>query len=265
MGRIKLVLEYDGTDYAGWQRQDNAMTVQQRIEEAVFATTGEAVCVTGASRTDAGVHALGQVAHFDTQSRIPPEKFSYALNTHLPDDVRVLSSCLVASDFHSRFWAEKKQYAYYFCVRPHASALYRNHCWHVYEPLDLCRMRLAIKDIIGTHDFAAFMATGSCVKTTVRTIMDCSLDKQGDFITLRCVGDGFLYNMVRIVAGTLCQIGSGKLPQDTFARMIQSKSRLSGGVTAPAHGLVLEQIWMRQAAFEGYILPNDKEFTQNEK
>ena len=175
MRRIHLVVEYDGTDYAGWQRQSNAMTVQEQLERAVKRLTGETVCVSGASRTDAGVHALGQSAHFDTESRIPADKFSFALNTLLPPDIRVVKSEEVAADFHSRFSGHGKRYRYLIHAAPHAGALNRRTHAHVIYPLDVEKMQREALDLVGTHDFAAFAASGSVVKDTVRTIYRLSL------------------------------------------------------------------------------------------
>lgn len=243
MRRIHLIVEYDGTDYAGWQRQNNAMTVQQRLEEAVKKLTGESVCVHGASRTDAGVHALGQSAHFDTDSRIPADKFSYALNTILPPDIRVSRSEEVGRDFHSRFSGKGKRYRYLFYAAPHAGALNRRTHAHVIYPLDVDKMRTEARSLTGTHDFGAFAASGSVVKDTVRTIYRAELEQNGAEIQLIVEGNGFLYNMVRIIAGTLIGVGSGKLAPGAFARAIESGNRLDLGITAPAHGLTLMEVF----------------------
>ena len=243
MRRIHLVVEYDGTDYAGWQRQSNAMTVQEQLERAVKRLTGETVCVSGASRTDAGVHALGQSAHFDTESRIPADKFSFALNTLLPPDIRVVKSEEVAADFHSRFSGHGKRYRYLIHAAPHAGALNRRTHAHVIYPLDVEKMQREALDLVGTHDFAAFAASGSAVKDTVRTIYRADVYRNGSEICLIVEGNGFLYNMVRIIAGTLIGVGSGKLETGAFRRAIESGSRLDLGVTAPAHGLTLMEVF----------------------
>lgn len=243
MRRIHLIVEYDGTNYAGWQRQSNAMTVQEKLERAVKKLTGETVCVSGASRTDAGVHALGQSAHFDTESRIPADKFSFALNTLLPPDVRVVSSEELAPDFHSRFSGRGKRYRYLIHAAPHAGALNRLTHAHVIYPLDVERMRAEARDLLGTHDFAAFAASGSVVKDTVRTIWRADVMENGSEIALIVEGNGFLYNMVRIIAGTLIGVGSGKLPSGAFRRAIESGNRLDLGITAPAHGLTLMEVF----------------------
>ena len=236
-------MEYDGTDYAGWQRQSNAMTVQEQLERAVKRLTGETVCVSGASRTDAGVHALGQSAHFDTESRIPADKFSFALNTLLPPDIRVVRSEEVSAEFHSRFSGHGKRYRYLIHAAPHAGALDRRTHAHVIYPLDVEKMRREALDLVGTHDFAAFAASGSVVKDTVRTIYRVEVSQRGSEICLIVEGSGFLYNMVRIIAGTLIGVGSGKLAPGAFRRAIESGSRLDLGVTAPAHGLTLMEVF----------------------
>ena len=243
MRRIHLIVEYDGTNYAGWQRQANAMTVQEKLEAAIFRLTGETVNVSGASRTDAGVHALGQSAHFDTESRIPADKFSFALNTMLPPDIRVTKSEEVSPEFHSRFSGRGKRYRYLIHAAPHASALGRLTHAHVIYPLDVEKMRAEAADLIGTHDFAAFAASGSVVKDTVRTIWRTEIRRDGPEIELIVEGSGFLYNMVRIIAGTLIGVGSGKLAPGAFRRAIESGNRLDLGVTAPAHGLTLMEVF----------------------
>ena len=243
MRRIHLIVEYDGTAYAGWQRQANAMTVQEKLERAILKLTGEELCVSGASRTDAGVHALGQSAHFDTESRIPADKFSFALNTMLPPDIRVTRSDEVSPDFHARFSTRGKRYRYLFHAAPHAGALTRNTHAHVIYPLDVERMQAEAQDLVGTHDFAAFAASGSVVKDTVRTIYRAEVTSSGSEIRLIVEGSGFLYNRVRIIAGTLIGVGSGKLEPGAFRRAIASGNRLDLGITAPAHGLTLMEVF----------------------
>ncbi len=251
--RIKLTIEYDGTNYAGWQRQENALAVQQVVEDALAKLTRTKVVIAGASRTDAGVHALGQVAHFDTESRIPPDKYAYALNTMLPPDIRVSASEAVSDDFHARFSNAGKLYRYQIRSAPHAGALTRNTHAHVIYPLDDARMAAELNDLIGTHDFAAFAASGSVVKDTVRTIYAAELRRNGPELTLFVSGSGFLYNMVRIIAGTLISIGTGKLEPGAFRRAIESGDRLDLGVTAPAHGLTLMEVYYGEHAKPGFL------------
>ena len=223
--RVLLTVSYDGTAYAGWQWQDNALSVQQVLEEALARLTGEKTRVTGASRTDAGVHALGQRAHFDTASRIPPDKYPFALNTLLPPDIRVLEGFAVPSDFHARFDARGKRYTYRIHNAPHASALMRSLTAHVPRPLDLDRMRESLPALLGAHDFAAFQAAGGTARTTVRTLTEASLRQEGPLVTLTVRGNAFLYNMVRIIAGTLVDIGTGRLSPDAFARALNGGDR----------------------------------------
>ena len=243
MRRIHMTIEYDGTNYAGWQRQANALAVQQVVEEKLGRLTGEAVVVHGASRTDAGVHALGQSVHLDTESRIPGDKFSYALNTMLPPDIRVIHSEETDSGFHARFSAVGKRYRYLFWDAPHAGALNRfTHAHSIYR-LDDEWMRREARALIGTHDFAAFAASGSVVRDTVRTIWRADVTRSGSEVMLVVEGNGFLYNMVRIIAGTLQGIGSGKLEPGALERAISTGDRLDLGITAPAKGLTLMEVY----------------------
>ena len=241
--RILLTVSYDGTAYAGWQRQLNAMTVQQRLEEALRKLTGETVSFMGASRTDAGVHALGQRAHFDTDCHIPADRFPNAMNTCLPPDIRVLEGREVNGCFHARFDAKGKQYVYRIHNSRQASALYRNLTAFVPVPLDGEAMRRALPDILGTHDFAAFQTSGGSAKTTVRTRHTATLAQEGCEFTLTLRGNAFLYNMVRIIAGTLVEIGKGKLPETVFRTALETGDRLVLGPTAPACGLELTRVF----------------------
>lgn len=240
--RILLTVSYDGTAYSGWQYQENAPSVQQTLENALEQALGTFTRVTGASRTDAGVHALGQRAHFDAVSSIPPEKFPFVLNRYLPADVRVTEGILVPPDFHARFSAAGKWYTYRIHNAPHASALRRNLTAHVPVRLDAESMHRAGQQLLGTHDFAAFAAAGGSAKTTVRTLDALSVERTGNEITMRVHGNAFLYNMVRIIAGALIYIGQGKLPEDCLARALESGSRLDLGITAPACGLELTRV-----------------------
>ena len=241
--RIRMIVEYDGTNYAGWQRQSNALAVQQVVEEALTKLTRVPTTVTGASRTDAGVHALGQTVHFDTESRIPADKFAFALNTLLPPDVRIRRSETAPEGFHARFSSRGKRYRYLIYSSPHAGALNRNTHAHVIYPLNDAGMRAEAEALVGTHDFAAFAASGSVVKDTVRTIYSVRLDRREEELELNVEGNGFLYNMVRIIAGTLISVGSGKLAPGAIQRAIETGDRLALGVTAPAHGLTLMRVF----------------------
>ena len=241
--RILLTVSYDGTAYSGWQYQDNGPSIQEELEKAIKAATGAFSRVTGASRTDAGVHALGQ----RTDSSIPPEKFPFVLNRYLPADIRVTAAMQAADDFHARFQAAGKWYTYRIHNAPHASAMFRNCTAHVPVQLDEERMRACGMALLGTHDFSAFAASGGQAKTTVRTINAFSVERNGEDIVIRVHGNGFLYNMVRIIAGTLIDVGHGKLDTGCIARAIQSGNRLDLGVTAPACGLELTRV---EYAFE---------------
>ena len=249
MKRILLTVEYDGTDYAGWQRQNNALSVQQVLEEILTKACGHPVRVTGASRTDAGVHALDQKVHFDTDCSIPPDKYPFVLNNLLPADIRIQASREVPPDFHARFLSAGKTYTYRIWNARHASALKRNFTWHVPVPLDMSLMEAALPVLEGTHDFAPFQAAGGTARTTVRTISQASLFREGALLTLTVSGNAFLYNMVRIIAGTLVEIGEYKRPPDAFARSFVSLNRLDLGLTAPARGLELTQVHYLPAAF----------------
>ena len=237
--RFMLTVEYDGTDYCGWQRQLNGPSVQQTLEEALLRLTGEEIAVTGSSRTDAGVHAMGLCAHFDSATRIPPEKIAFALNTMLPPDVRIRESALAPQGFHARYSAAGKVYRYRFYNSRHDCAIGRQFMAHVPLALDAALMHEEAQALIGTHDFAAFAASGSVVKSTVRTIYRAQVTRRGDEVELLLLGDGFLYNMVRIIAGTLMEVGTGKRAPGAIARAIETKDRLALGQTAPAKGLVL--------------------------
>ena len=250
--RILLTIEYDGTAYSGWQRQYNGLAVQQLIEEALCRATGEAITITGASRTDAGVHALGQCAHFDTFSRIPPEKYPFVLNTMLPRDIRVQAGREVPDGFHARFMTCGKRYTYRILNSRHGSAIRRNTFAHVPIPLDVDAMRQALPTLLGTHDFAAYQASGGTAKTTIRTIRMAEMTVQGDEIILLVEGDAFLYNMVRIIAGTLIEIGLHRRSTDAFTEAFRAPrplARLSLGVTAPPHGLELTKVYYPEEAF----------------
>ena len=249
MKRILLTVEYDGTAYAGWQRQINGLAVQQVLEESLSSACGHPVTVTGSSRTDAGVHALDQKVHFDTDSSIPPEKYPFVLNTMLPPDIRVLEGREVPADFHARFLTAGKTYTYRIWNARHASAMRRNTHWHIPVPLEEAPVRKALQSLAGKHDFAAFQAAGGTAKTTIRTIRSAELDIRGNEWVLTVSGDAFLYNMVRIIAGTVAEIGLGRLGPDAFANAFSTLDRLALGMTAPAHGLELTEVRYPDKAF----------------
>ncbi len=241
--RILLTVSYDGTAYVGWQFQNNGPSIQDELEKALQKALGQFVRVTGASRTDAGVHALGQRAHFDVCSSIPPEKYPFVLNRYLPEDIRVTAAKQVPDDFHARFMAAGKIYTYRIHHAAHASAIFRHCTAHVPVRLDDGNMRECAQALLGTHDFAAFAAAGGQAKTTVRTIDDFSVERAGDEITLRIHGNGFLYNMVRIMAGTLIDLDRGTLPRGSLPAIIAARDRSRAGFTAPAEGLMLDDVF----------------------
>jgi tRNA pseudouridine38-40 synthase len=242
MQNIKLTISYDGTNYCGWQRQNNAMTVQQRIEEACTKVFGQALSVTGASRTDTGVHALGQVATLQTDTTIPIDRIPYALNAALPEDIVVSNAEAVDIEFHPRYGAKQKTYQYKIINARFPIPQMRNYAEFNRRPLDLQKMQEAAQYFVGTHDFKTFSATGGSVKTTVRTILALSVEKQDQMIILTVTGTGFLYNMVRIITGTLTDVGLGKTSPEEIPRIITSKDRVQAGQTAPPQGLTLLSI-----------------------
>lgn len=241
--RILLILEYDGTNYAGWQIQKNAVTVQEAVETAIFEALGQRCRVTGAGRTDAGVHARGQCAQFDIQSHIPPEKFSYVLNLVLPPDIRVRESRAVSEDFHVRKGARMKHYRYTIYNAPHASAIDRFTTAHVRQDLDAEKMKIAAQYLVGTHDFAAFRAAGSDIVGTVRTIYSIDITRIDENIYIDVKGNGFLYNMVRIIAGTLIDVGKGRTSPSAIPGILESRDRTWAGATAPAQGLCMMGVY----------------------
>ena len=316
--RILLRVAYDGTNYHGWQLQPNAATIEGELNRALCALTGEEIVVTGASRTDAGVHALGNVAVFDTTSRIPAEKFSYALNQRLPEDIVIQSSKQVADDFHPRHCDCRKTYEYDILNRTFPLPAYRNTAYFLYGTLNIEAMRRACQAFLGEHDFASFCAAGAQVQTTVRKIYSLEVEcrplteagtpvppasgeavnaaggKRGEqvqqaqsasgemlnaaagksdeqvqqaqsasgetaipaagganagsadqLLTIRVKGNGFLYNMVRIIAGTLVEVGRGHIKPEEVAGIIAAKDRAKAGATAPARGLRLVEIEYR--------------------
>ena len=243
MKRIELTVAYDGTNYHGWQVQPNAVTIEGKLNEAISELTKETIQVIGASRTDAGVHALGNVAVFDTESRIPGGKFSYALNQRLPDDIVIQQSQEVDKDFHPRYCTCEKTYEYVILNRKFPLPEYRNTAFFYYGDLDIKAMQEATKAFLGEHDFAGFCSAGAQVKTTVRTIYELTVEKKdNDMICIRVRGNGFLYNMVRIIAGTLLEVGKGNIEAKSLENRIAAADRSQAGPTAPARGLKLIRI-----------------------
>ncbi|MCD8096812.1 MAG: tRNA pseudouridine(38-40) synthase TruA [Lachnospiraceae bacterium] len=242
MRRIKLVVAYDGTNYQGWQIQNNGETIESTLNRALLELTGEEIHVHGASRTDSGVHAMGNLAVFDTEARMAADKFSYALNQRLPEDIRIQHSCEVPPDYHPRYQKTVKTYEYRILNREFPLPAYRLNTYFVYYPLDEERMRQAAAYLVGEHDFRSFCAAGAQVKTTVRTIYELSVDRQGELLTIRVRGGGFLYNMVRIIAGTLIRVGNGDWEPERVKTILEARDRTLAGPTAPAKGLTLMSI-----------------------
>lgn len=239
MKRIKLVVAYDGTNYCGWQVQPNGTTIEGVLNKALSELLGAEIEVIGASRTDSGVHALGNVAVFDTDSRIPGEKMKYALNQRLPEDIRIQESMEVSTDFHPRYCNSRKTYEYRILNRDMELPTERLYAHHTYRKLNLEAMKEAARYVVGEHDFQCFCSAGSQVKDTVRTVYSLDVTREEDLIKIRITGSGFLYNMVRIIAGTLIEVGNGiKKPED-MVNIIEGKDRSLAGLTAPARGLRL--------------------------
>ena len=240
---IKLVVEYDGTDLCGWQRQNNGPTVQQHLEEALAKLLTHEVKVAGASRTDAGVHARGQVACFQTERPIPLHGIRRGLNSHLPDSIAVRSAEEVAEDFHPRFNATGKHYRYTIFRGADRSPHWRTRAWHHAEALDLTRMHEASRPLLGEHDFAAFRAAGCTANTTIRRIESIDVvAAPDDVLYLDVRGNAFLRNMVRILVGTLTEVGRGYRDPAQVAEILASLDRTRAGITAPAHGLELVEV-----------------------
>ncbi len=242
MRRIALIIEYDGTNYVGWQIQPNGVSVQQTIAEAFFKLIGVSPTLHASGRTDSGVHARAQVAHFDTDCHIPADKICYALNSRLPSDIRVKASFEVPEDFHSRFCVKKKHYVYTIDNAPHASVFTRNTALHVHYPLDIDRLNAASALVLGTHDFNAFRASGSKATSTERTIYASEWTRDGEYLLYHVCGSGFLYNMVRILTGTMLPIGLGFEEPELITDALLEPLRQNAGDTAPAHGLTLQRV-----------------------
>jgi len=239
MKRVMLTVAYDGTNYHGWQLQPNVVTIEAVLNEALSTLFQEEVRVTGASRTDTGVHAMGNIAVFDTQAKMPAEKVAYALNQRLPEDIRIQSSKEVPLDFHPRHKNSKKTYEYKILNRPFPMPIYRLYAHFTYVPLDIGRMQCAADFLKGEHDFKSFCSVNTVAETTVRTIYDISVNKSGDMISIIVTGSGFLYNMVRIIAGTLIEVGRGAVLPEEMPIILNALDRTKAGPTAPACGLTL--------------------------
>ncbi len=239
MRRIRLIVAYDGTNYCGWQKQQNGVTIEEMLNRAILDLTGEETEVIGASRTDAGVHAWGNVAVFDTEFRMPPEKYVYALNHRLPEDIRVQYSDEVPPDWHPRKQVSVKTYEYRILNRRMEIPTERLYTHFCYYDLDIDNMREAASFLIGEHDFRSFCSVKTQAQSTVRAIYALEVWEDGDLVTIHIEGGGFLYNMVRIIAGTLLKVGTGAWPPERVKEILDAKDRGLAGETLPAKGLTL--------------------------
>ena len=243
MRNIKLTIEYDGKDFNGWQKQPGKPNIQGSIEYAIEQITGEKIELFASGRTDAGVHAYGQVANFKTNSNLPIEKFPIAINTKLKRSIRILNAEEVQESFHSRLTCKRKTYRYVINNSPIASAIYRNLETHIPQKLNVDKMKKAIKYFEGEHDFKAFKASGTSSKSSVRTIYNATVKEMpNNRIYIELTGNGFLYNMVRIISGTLVEVGIGKLQPEDIQNIIESKKRENAGKTLPPQGLYLVSV-----------------------
>lgn len=239
MIRVKLIVAYDGTNYCGWQIQDNGITIEEVLNRELSRLLQEDIKIIGASRTDSGVHALGNVAVFDTETRIPAEKISFALNQRLPDDIRITNSCQVPDDFHPRFCDTIKTYEYKIWNDRFPNPLVRLYSKFVYFNIDIERMERAAAYLVGEHDFKSFCSPRTQVENTVRTVTEISFSKEGNMITMRIRGTGFLYNMVRIIMGTLLKCGMGMYEPEHVREILEARDRAKAGPKAEACGLTL--------------------------
>lgn len=245
MTRYKAIISYDGTLFSGFQRQSQARTVQEEIEKTLQKLTGgQGIQIHGAGRTDAGVHAYGQVIHFDLEQKRDPEKLRFALDTQTPDDIDVISLEIAADDFHARYHKHFKTYEFLVDIGRPKNPMMRHYVTHYPYPLDIAKMQAAIKDLVGTHDFTGFTAAGTSVKNKVRTITAATLtqDPKTGFLVFTFSGNGFLYKQVRNMVGTLLKIGNGRLPIEQIRLVLESKNRQLAGPTAAGNGLYLKEI-----------------------
>ncbi len=240
--RYLFTVEYDGTAYCGWQKQNNGLSVQEVVERAIFKICGEEASIVGSGRTDAGVHACAQVFHTDLSTNIPYRKLPFALNTALPDDIKIKNCRVVNKDFNARFSAKEKTYIYKMYISVHASALRARTHLHVLPGVDAELMKRGAEYILGRHDFKCFLAANSQVKDTVREVYSINFTKRGDELTMRITGNGFLYNMVRIIVGTLLDVGYGKIAPERVKTIIESGERKFAGKTVAPQGLYLYKI-----------------------
>ncbi len=243
MRNIKITIEYDGKDFNGWQKQPNKLNIQGTIEKAIERITGEEIDLMASGRTDRGVHALGQVANFKTNSNLPIEKFPIAINSNIKSSIRIKNAEEVDEKFHSRLSCKRKTYRYVINNSKYGSSIYRNLETHIPVKLNIKKMKEAAKYFEGEHDFKAFKSSGTSSKSSVRTIYKAEvIEKEDDRIWIELTGNGFLYNMVRIIAGTLVDVGTGKIEPDEIEAIIESKERQRAGKTLAPQGLFLVKV-----------------------
>jgi len=257
VSRIRILVQYDGSEFCGWQRQKGVRTVQRELEDAIERFTGSPTVVRGAGRTDAGVHAHCQVAAFDTAASIPPRGWVYGLTSLLPHDVSVLEARVVSGDYDPRRMSGGKRYRYLLLLRAIRDPLLRNRAWCLHDRLDVAKLRGAASVLVGTHDFAAYRASDCERKSTVRTLFRVnvveSYGSRSDVVAIEVEGTAFLKNMVRVITGTLVDVARGRLPSERPAELLTSGDRTRAGVTAPAHGLYLDEVFVRPE----FRLPDD--------
>lgn len=237
------MIAFDGTNYHGWQIQNNAVTVQELVQKALCAITGQSTEVVGCSRTDAGVHALSYCISFDTNTNIPLEKLPLAVNTKLPRDIRFYTCERTYDDFHARFSAKSKTYIYKTDFGKTANPFMGSYSCHFPYLLDIEKIKTAAKYFVGTYDFSAFMATGGSQKTTVRTVNSLDVTCDNDILSFEINANAYLYNMVRIISGTLLYVGCGRIAPHDIPFIIEQKDRRKAGITAPASGLYLKEVF----------------------
>ena len=243
MRNIKLLIEYDGTNYLGWQVQPKGSTIQGVLEEKLGLLTGEPIRLFGSGRTDSGVHAFGQVAHFKTRSQMDIRTIQKALNSLIPSDIVIRKAEEVAEDFHARKHSKSKVYEYRILNRILKSAFHREYAWYIPQELNFSEMKKAGRSLIGEHDFSAFRSVGSPTRTTVRRVIRAEWKREGEgFICFEIEANGFLKQMVRAIIGTLVEVGQGKMNAVEFRKILESKDRKKAGPTAPAHGLFLREV-----------------------
>ncbi len=242
MRNIKITIEYDGKEFNGWQKQLNRLNIQGEIEKAIQTITGEKIELIGSGRTDAGVHAFAQVANFKINSNFPIEKMATAINSQLKQSIRIKKAEEVSENFHSRYHCHKKTYMYIIDNSEQGTAIYRNLTYHISQPLNIENMQKAVKYIIGEHDFSSFKSSGTSSKSSIRIIYDAKVLKEQERVIIIITGNGILYNMVRIIAGTLVDVGLNNIEPEEMEKIIKSKDRQKAGKTLPPQGLFLKSV-----------------------